>query len=73
MSPRKPVFRTVRSTTLVVEDSLPHLYTGLEAKPFFCKETLLKFLISCPFMERERQKVHEGGEKEVCAKCIERA
>lgn len=53
------------------EDSLPHLYTGLEANHPSCKETLLKFLISCPFMGRERECVKES-EKEVRAKHIER-
>lgn len=40
------------------EDSFPHLYTWLEAKPLFCKETFLKFLISCPLGGRWGKREH---------------
>lgn len=35
------------------EVCFPHLYIGLEARPLFCKETLLKFLGLHHFMERK--------------------
>ena len=45
------------------EVCFPHLYIGLEARPLFCKETLLKFLDLHPFMERKSVWVQERQRK----------